>query len=67
MGRVARENDHGAGRVYLPGCNDEKPFHSVANRRRVYNASVFEANGSLYGTASSGGANDLGVVWKITP
>ncbi len=28
---------------------------------------IFDANGSLYGTASSGGALGHGVVWKITP
>jgi uncharacterized repeat protein (TIGR03803 family) len=28
---------------------------------------VLDANGNLYGTASGGGAHNLGVVWEITP
>ena len=28
---------------------------------------VFDANGNLYGTASTGGTQDVGVVWEITP
>ena len=28
---------------------------------------VFDANGSLYGTALNGGAHGVGVVWEITP
>ena len=28
---------------------------------------VFDANGNLYGTASTGGTRDSGVVWEITP
>jgi uncharacterized repeat protein (TIGR03803 family) len=28
---------------------------------------ILDANGNLYGTASSGGAYGAGVVWEITP
>jgi uncharacterized repeat protein (TIGR03803 family) len=32
-----------------------------------YSSLVFDANGNLYGTASLGGTNNLGVVFEITP
>ena len=32
-----------------------------------YSNLVFDARGNLYGTASAGGANGLGVVFKIAP
>jgi uncharacterized repeat protein (TIGR03803 family) len=32
-----------------------------------YSSVVLDANGNLYGTASTGGANGDGVVWEITP
>lgn len=32
-----------------------------------YSTVVFDSEGNLYGTASKGGAHNLGVVWEITP
>ncbi len=32
-----------------------------------YSNVIFDAHGNLYGTASSGGSQDGGVVWEITP
>jgi len=39
------------------GSNGEFPVSNV----------VWDANGNLYGTASSGGSQGFGVVWEITP
>ncbi len=42
-------------------------FTGGTDGARPMSAVVFGANGKLYGTASSGGANNYGVVWEITP
>lgn len=39
------------------GADGENPQSNV----------VLDRNGNLYGTASAGGANNVGVVWEITP
>jgi len=67
MGSVFRLTPSNGGWIYTslhdfcpapPGCSDgAQPLGSV----------VFDANGNLYGTASSGGAYGYGVVWEITP
>jgi len=43
--------------VSFDGSNGQRPVGSV----------ILDAAGNIYGTASSGGANDDGVVWEITP
>jgi uncharacterized repeat protein (TIGR03803 family) len=42
---------------FTGGSNGGNPISNV----------VFDAQGNLFGTATSGGANGHGVVWKITP
>ncbi len=42
---------------FTGGSDGENPYSNV----------VFDANGNLYGTTSSGGSQGYGVVWEITP
>ena len=42
---------------FTGGSDGEIPFCSV----------VFDTGGNLYGTTASGGSQDVGTVWEITP
>jgi uncharacterized repeat protein (TIGR03803 family) len=46
---------------------DVYDFTGGTDGRCPYGGVTIDADGNLYGTAEEGGANDSGVVWRITP
>lgn len=46
---------------------DPHDFTNRSDGGRPLSNVVIDTNGNLYGTASTGGANNLGTVWEITP
>jgi uncharacterized repeat protein (TIGR03803 family) len=51
----------------IPVYTDLHDFAGASDGAFPFGSVTLDANSNLYGTASSGGANDWGVVWKITP
>ena len=61
LGEVFKLTPSNGGWIYtsvsFDGSNGERPVGSV----------ILDAAGNIYGTASSGGTNEFGTIWEITP
>ena len=62
-GNVFKLTPSGSGWIYT----DLHDFTGGSDGGVPYSSVVVDSNGNLYGTATVGGTNDLGVVWEITP
>lgn len=63
FGNVFKLTPSNGGWIYT----DLHDFTGGADGAAPYSSVVIDSNGNLYGTATVRGANNLGVVWEITP
>jgi uncharacterized repeat protein (TIGR03803 family) len=73
-GTTVADGAHGYGAVFkLTPSNGDWTYtslHDFTNGNDgayPYSNLVFDANGNIFGTASTGGANGRGIVFEITP
>ena len=65
---------HGVGSVFQAvrsgnswTCSDLYKFELSSGGYQPIAGATLDSDGNLFGTASIGGANNSGVIWKITP